>query len=234
MAIVSFNATAREATGKGGARSLRSKGQIPAVIYGHGRDPQALSLNARDLDKLLGHIQAESTVIEVSVGGTTSKTLIREIQRHPIKRQILHVDFQALVAGEKVTVSIPIVLNGIPEGVRLEGGVLDQTLREIEIEVDPSNIPDHLEYDVTNMVIGDSVHISDLKVPEGVEVLDDPETSVAVLAAPRAAIEEAAAVAEPVEGEAGAVAEPEVIGRGKEDEEEEGGEQGKKGDQAKK
>ena len=222
MAIVSFNATARDQAGKGAARTLRSKGFIPAVIYGHGRDPQALSLNARDLDKLLGHIQAESTVIEVSVGGTTSKTLIREIQRHPIKRQILHVDFQALVAGEKVTVSIPIVLEGIPEGVRLGGGVLDQTLRELEIEVDPSSIPDHIEFDVTNMVIGDSVHVSDLKMPEGVEVLDDPETSVAVLAAPRAVIEETAAT-EPVEGAEG-VAEPEVIGKGPGDEEEVEGE----------
>jgi large subunit ribosomal protein L25 len=222
MAIVSFNATARDQAGKGAARQLRSKGLIPAVIYGHGRDPQSLSLNARDLDKLLGHIQAESTVIEVSVGGTTSKTLIREIQRHPIKRQILHVDFQALVAGEKVTVSIPILLEGIPEGVRLGGGVLDQTLRELEIEVDPSSIPDHIEFDVTNMVIGDSVHVSDLKLPEGVEVLDDPETSVAVLAAPRAVIEETAA-AEPVEGAEG-VAEPEVIGKGPGDEEEGEGE----------
>ena len=200
MATVSLSANARDGKGKGAARSLRSQGQVPAVIYGHGRQPQPLALNARDLDKLLSHIQAESTVIEVSVGGQTAKTLIREIQRHPIKRQILHVDFQALVAGEKVTVSIPIVLLGVPEGVRLEGGVLDQTLREIEIEVDPSNIPDHVEYDITNMVIGDSVHISDLKVPEGVEVIDDPETSVAVLAAPRAVIEEVAAVAEPVEG----------------------------------
>jgi large subunit ribosomal protein L25 len=234
MAIVSLSANSREGTGKGAARTLRSQGQIPAVIYGHGRDPQALALNARDLDKMLSHIQAESTVIEVTVGGQTAKTLIREIQRHPIKRQILHVDFQALVAGEKVTVSIPIVLVGVPEGVRLEGGVLDQTLREIEIEVDPSNIPDHIEYDVTSMVIGDSVHISDLKVPEGVEVLDDPETSVAVLAAPRAVIEETAAVAEPVEGEAGAVAEPEVIGRGKEEEEGEGDEPGKKGESSKK
>jgi large subunit ribosomal protein L25 len=234
MATVSLSANSREGKGKGAARSLRSQGQVPAVIYGHGRDPQALALNARDLDKMLSHIQAESTVIEVTVGGHTAKTLIREIQRHPIKRQILHVDFQALVAGEKVTVSIPIVLQGIPEGVRLEGGVLDQTLREIEIEVDPSNIPDHVEYDVTNMVIGDSVHISDLKVPEGVEVLDDPETSVAVLAAPRAVIEETPAVAEAVEGEAGAVAEPEVIGRGKEDEEEEGAEPAKKGEQPKK
>jgi large subunit ribosomal protein L25 len=234
MATVSLSANARDGKGKGAARSLRSQGQVPAVIYGHGRQPQPLALNARDLDKLLSHIQAESTVIEVTVGGQTAKTLIREIQRHPIKRQILHVDFQALVAGEKVTVSIPIVLLGVPEGVRLEGGVLDQTLREIEIEVDPSNIPDHVEYDITNMVIGDSVHISDLKVPEGVEVIDDPETSVAVLAAPRAVIEEVAAVAEPVEGEAGAVAEPEVIGRGKEEEEGEAEEPGKKGESPKK
>jgi large subunit ribosomal protein L25 len=234
MATVSLSANSRDSKGKGSARTLRSQGQIPAVIYGHGRDPQSLALNARDLDKLLSHIQAESTVIEVTVGGHTAKTLIREIQRHPIKRQILHVDFQALVAGEKVIVSIPIVLLGTAEGVRLEGGVLDQTLREIEIEVDPSNIPDHIEYDVTNMVIGDSVHISDLKVPEGVEVQDDPETSVAVLAAPRAVIEETPVVAEAVEGEAGAVAEPEVIGRGKEDEEGEGEEPSKKGDSGKK
>jgi large subunit ribosomal protein L25 len=234
MATVSLSANARDGKGKGAARSLRSQGQVPAVIYGHGRQPQPLALNARDLDKLLSHIQAESTVIEVTVDGHTAKTPLREIQRHPIKRQILLVDFQALVAAEKETDSIPIVLLGVPEGVRLEGGVLDQTLREIEIEVDPSNIPDHVEYDITNMVIGDSVHISDLKVPEGVEVIDDPETSVAVLAAPRAVIEEVAAVAEPVEGEAGAVAEPEVIGRGKEEEEGEAEEPGKKGESPKK
>ena len=234
MAIVSFTATPRDAVGKGAARTLRSKGEIPAVIYGHGRESQALSLNARDLDRMLGNIQAESTVIEVTVGSTTSKTLIREIQRHPIRRQILHVDFQSLVAGEKVTVSIPIVLLGVPEGVRLGGGVLDQTLRELEIEVDPSDIPDHVEIDVTNMVIGDSKHVSDLSLPAGVEVLDDAETSVAVVAAPRAVIEETAAVVEPVEGDAGAVAEPEVIGRGKEEDEGEEGEPGKKGEPAKK
>jgi large subunit ribosomal protein L25 len=224
MATVSLSANPREASGKGGARQLRLSGQIPAVIYGHAREAQSLTLNARDLDKMLEHIQAESTVIEVSVGGKTAKTLIREIQRHPFKRQILHVDFQELVAGEKVVVSIPITLVGIAEGVRLGGGVLEQPLRELEIEVDPSNIPDHVEYDVTNMMIGDSVHVSDLKIPEGVEVQDDPETSVAVLAAPRAVIEETAAPAEAVEGEGAAAAEPEVIGRGKEDEEGEGDE----------
>ena len=234
MATVSLSANSRDTTGKGAARTLRSQGQVPAVIYGHGRDPLPLTLNARDLDKMLSHIQAESTVIEVSVGGQTAKTLIREIQRHPIKRQILHVDFQALVAGEKVIVSIPIVLIGVPEGVRLDGGVLDQTLRELEIEVDPSNIPDRIELDVTSMVIGDSKHVSDLSLPAGVEGQNDPETSVAVVAAPRAVIEETPVVAEAVEGEAGAVAEPEVIGRGKEEEEGEGEEAPKKGEPAKK
>ena len=234
MATVSLSANSRDVTGKGAARTLRSQGQVPAVIYGHGRDPQPLTLNARDLDRMLSHIQAESTVIEVTVGGATAKTLIREIQRHPIKRQILHVDFQALVAGEKVIVSIPIVLIGVPEGVRLDGGVLDQTLRELEIEVDPSNIPDRSELDVTSMVIGDSKHVSDLSLPPGVEGQNDPETSVAVVAAPRAVIEETPVVAEAVEGEAGAVAEPEVIGRGKEEEEGEEAEPGKKGEPAKK
>ncbi|MFL5508201.1 MAG: 50S ribosomal protein L25/general stress protein Ctc [Gemmatimonadaceae bacterium] len=221
MATVSFNAIAREKGGKGAARQLRLRGQVPAVIYGHGREPLSLSLNARDLDKMLGHIQAESTVIDITVDGQTAKTLIREIQRHPIKRQILHVDFQALVAGEKVVVSIPIVLVGTAEGVKLEGGVLDQTLRELEIEVDPSNIPDHVELDVSAMVIGDSLHVSDIKVPEGVEIQDDPETSVAVLAAPRAVIEETPA-AEGVEGAAEGAPEPEVIGKGPTDEEGEG------------
>ncbi len=230
MATVNLDAEPRTDAGKGFARKLRAQGQIPAVIYGHGRDPQPLSLNARDLDKLLEHIVAESTVIEVKVGDATAKTLIREIQRHPFKRQILHVDFQALVAGEKVVVNIPVVMVGIPEGVRLGGGVLDQTLRELEIKVDPSNIPNHFEVDVTNLVVGDSLHVSDIPVPAGVEVLDDLEASVCVVAAPRAVIEEAAATPEAVEGEAGAAgAEPEVIGRGKEEEEGEDAEAPKKG-----
>jgi large subunit ribosomal protein L25 len=229
MATVNLDAEPRDTAGKGSARKLRSQGQIPAVIYGHGRNPQPLTLNARDLDKLLEHIAAESTVIEVKVGDDTAKTLIREIQRHPFKRQILHVDFQALVAGEKVVVSIPIVLTGVAEGVRLGGGVLDHTLRELEIKVDPANIPNHVELDVTNLMVGDSLHVSDIKVPDGVEVLDDMEASVCVCAAPRAVIE-AVAAPEAVEGEAAAGAEPEVIGRGKEDEEgEDAGEAPKKG-----
>ncbi len=216
MATAQLNATPRNSSGKGPARTLRSAGQIPGVVYGHARDPQPLTLDTREFEKLLSHIAAESTVIELSLGGHTTKTLIREIQRHPFKRQILHVDFQELVAGEKVTVNIPIVLIGVPDGVRTSGGVLDQTLRELSIHVDPSAIPDHIEVDVTGLIIGHSIHVSELKLAEGIEVMTELEASVCVVAAPRAVVEETAAAAEPAEGGA----EPEVIGRGKEAEEE--------------
>ena len=216
MATVQLNAAVRGNAGKGAARTLRSQGQIPAIIYGHKREPQALSINSRDLDKLLSTISAESTVIELNLDGTTSRTLIREIQRHPFRREILHVDFQELVAGEKVVVSIPIVLTGSPEGVRLGGGILDQTMRELEIKVDPADIPNHIEADVNSLQIGSSLHVRDLSIPAGVEVMDDTDASVCVVAAPRAVIE-AAATTEAAE----TTAEPEVIGKVKEEGEEE-------------
>ena len=219
MATAQLSATPRSNTGKGSARSLRQQGQIPGVIYGHGRDPQPLAINTRELEKLLDRISAESTVIELSLDGTSARTLIREIQRHPFKRQILHVDFQELVAGEKVTVNIPIVLTGIPDGVRNDGGILDQTMRDLAVEVDPSNIPNHIELDVTSLRIGDSIHVSDIPLPEGVEIAGEASSTVCVVSAPRAVVEEVAAVTE-VE----AAAEPEVIGKAKEDEEEGEGE----------
>lgn len=220
MASANLSASARDNGGKGTARKLRSEGRVPAIVYGHGRDPQALSINTRELEKLLDHISAESTVIDLDIDGKASRTLIREIQRHPFKRQILHVDFQELVAGERISVSIPIVLMGVPDGVRMDGGILDQTMRELEIEVDPANIPNHVEVDVTRLTIGSSVHVRDIPLPEGVEVLDDEDASVCVVSAPRAVIEETP-VAEGAETEA--AAEPEVI-RAKKPDEEEGSE----------
>lgn len=218
MATAQLSAQARGNGGKGVARKLRGDGRVPAVVYGHGREPQALSINTRELERLLDHISAENTVIDLDIDGKASRTLIREIQRHPFKRQILHVDFQELVAGEKVTVSIPIVLVGVPDGVRMDGGILDQTMRELEVEVDPSNIPNHVELDVTKLTIGSSIHVSDLSLPEGVDVLDDPDASVCVVSAPRAVVEAA-----PVEEGVEAVAEPEVI-RAKKPDEDEGSE----------
>ena len=213
-----LEAVKREGRGKNEANRLRASGKIPAVVYGHGREPQPLSINSRELDRLLDHIAAEATVIDLDIDGKPARTLIREIQRHPFKRQILHVDFQELVAGEKISVRLPIILVGVPDGVRLDGGILDQTMRELEVEVDPSNIPNHVDIDVTKLTIGSSIHVRDITLPEGVEVLDDGDASVCVVSAPRAAVE--AVVAEETEAVA---AEPEVI-RAKKPEEDEGSE----------
>ena len=217
MATATLSATARSTAGKGAARVLRREGRVPAIVYGHARTPQSLAVPTRELEKLLDHISAGSTVVELSIDGKTSKTLIREIQRHPFKREILHVDFQELVAGEKIIVSIPIVLHGIPEGVRLGGGILDQVLRELEIEVDPANIPNHIDADVTNLTVGHSLHVRDLTIPAGVTVLVDEEAPVALVQISRAGVEAEVA---PAEGDAAAPAEPELIRKTKEEEEE--------------
>jgi large subunit ribosomal protein L25 len=215
MASASLSAELRSDTGKGVARKLRAAGQVPGIVYGHGRKPQTLALNARDLDKLLSGIAAGSTVIELTLAKATTKTLIREIQRHPFKKQILHVDFMELVAGEKVIVDIPLVFVGIPEGVRLSGALLEQIVHSIEVNVDPSNIPNHIDVDVSHLAMGHSLHVRDLKLPEGLEVLTDEDTTICAVIAPRAVVEEKA------EGDvdAAAAGEPELIRKAKEDEE---------------
>ena len=214
MASASLSAESRSETGKGVARKLRAAGRVPGVVYGHGREAQALSLNARELDKLLSTIAAGSTVVELTLGNATTNTLIREVQRHPFKKVILHVDFMELVAGEKVIVDIPLVFVGVPEGVRTGGGLLEQILHSIEVNVDPSSIPNHIDVDVSQLVMGHSVHVRDLNLPEGVEVLTDVDATVCAVIAPRAVVEETAAA----EAEA-APAEPELIRKPKEEEE---------------
>jgi large subunit ribosomal protein L25 len=217
MATATLTATARTERGTGVARKLRQTGSVPAVIYGHGREPQSLAINTREIDKLLSQISAASTVIELTVGGTTSKTLIREIQRHPVKRHIVHVDFQQLVAGEKVTVSVPLRFHGVPEGVRVSGGILEETMHQVHLRVDPAQIPDHVDVDVTNLTIGHNLHIRDITLPDGVTVLDEPGATVCLVAAPKAVVEETVAV----EAEPGvATAEPELIRKVKADGEE--------------
>ena len=218
MASASLAATVRTEAGKGTARKLRAAGTIPAVIYGHGREPQSLQIDTYTLERLLEKVSYRTTVIELDISGTNARTLIREIQRHPFKRDILHVDFQELVAGEKVTVRVPLKFVGTAEGVRTGGGILDQVMHELEISVDPSNIPNHLDVDVTALHIGHSLHVSDIKVPEGVEVLDELNATVCVCSIPKA-VEEVA----PAEAAAeGAPAEPELIRKAKEEEGAEG------------
>ncbi|MDE3053273.1 MAG: 50S ribosomal protein L25/general stress protein Ctc [Gemmatimonadota bacterium] len=216
MATAQFTATPRADVGTGMARKLRQSGQVPAIIYGHSREPQPLALNTREFEKLLDRIAYASTVIELDIAGKTAMTLIREIQRHPFRKEIIHVDFQELVAGEKVTVSVPLVFVGVPDGVRNSGCILDQVMHEISIHVDPSMIPNHIDVDVTPLTIGHGLHVGDLKLPEGVEALDDEESTVCVVTAPKAA--EEAPVAEAAAAAPEAAAEPELIRKPKAEE----------------
>ena len=217
MATASLSASARAGKGKGASRSLRRDGRLPAIIYGHAREPLSLSVPEREFERLLEKHNAENTVIELSIDGAMSRTLIREIQRHPVKRNVLHVDFQELVAGERVVVRIPLVLTGTAEGVRNSGGILSQIMNELECRVDPLNMPSKIEVDVTNVSIGHSIHVSEITIPEGVEVMDDAESTVCIVAAPK--VEEEA----PVPGTTPeAAAEPELIRKPKEGDEAEG------------
>jgi len=205
----------RKGSGKGAARSLRRDGKLPAVIYGHAREPLSLAVPEREFERLLEKFAAENTVIELSIDGAMSRTLIREIQRHPVKRNVLHVDFQELVAGERMVVRIPIVLTGTAEGVRNSGGILSQIMQELECRVDPLNMPGHIDVDVTDVSIGHSIHVSEMTIPEGVEVLDLPDATVCIVAAPKVEEEVPAAGATPE-----TPAEPELIRKPKEGDEE--------------
>ena len=207
MSTATLSATLRSESGKGAARALRRAGSVPAVIYGHKREPMSLAIPTRELERLLERVAAETTVVELSIDGKVSRTLIREIQKHPFKKQLVHIDFQELVAGERITVNIPLVIVGTSIGVRSFAGVLDQTMRELEVSVDPGSIPNHIDVDVSALNVGDSIHVRDLQLPAGVMVLADVDASVVVVAAPKVNATDAASDA----AAAAATAEPEVL-----------------------
>jgi len=205
---VQLSAEKRSTKGKGASREMRRGGKVPAVIYGRGREPAQLTVDGVALGRLLEKIVPESTIVELTVDGKPVKTLIREVQRHPVRPGIVHVDFYEIRAGQKIRVAVPIHCVGIPDGVRNQGGTLDQVIRNVEIEVLPDDIPEHVELDVTALTIGKSLHISDLSIPKA-QILMDSALTVATVVAPR--IEEVAAPAAaavegaPVEGAEGAV-----------------------------
>jgi large subunit ribosomal protein L25 len=209
-----LSAKAREGQGKGDNRKLRQTGYIPAVIYGHGEQTRSVAVNAHELELLFSRVHVENTIIDVNVEGEKKaiRALVREVQKHPARGQIVHVDFYQVHAGERVHIQIPLNFVGTAVGVR-NGGMLQHTMDELDVKVSSDNIPANIEVDVSELDIGDSVHVSDLKIPAGIEVLDPGERSVCSVTPPQAGIAEAAPV------EAATPSEPEVIRRKKEDEE---------------
>ena len=224
ITTVSLAAQHRNTAGKGPARQMRMVGRIPAVVYGRGRDSESLSVSAAEVDKLLATHATASTVISLAVDGNAVKVLIRDVQRHPLRRDITHLDFYEIHEGESITVTVPIHLEGSPDGVRNAGGTLDQVLREVQIAVLPRHIPERVELEVTALTIGQSLHVRDLVI-ENATILTDGEMTICSVIPPR--VEEVVA---PVEGEVEEEeqeeesAEPELIRKPKGEEEDEGSE----------
>jgi large subunit ribosomal protein L25 len=206
-------ATPRSGRGKGAARELRRQGRIPAVIYGHHREAQALDVDGTEASRLLSAIGASATMVEVTIeGGETVKALIREVQRNPVRpSDVLHLDLYEVRADEKVTVDVPVHLTGTPDGVRNSGGVLDHLLHKVTVRVFPADLPDHIEVDVTPLGIAQQVFVRDLKLANG-EILTDGNQPICTVAPPRAETPVAGAL--PTE-----VAEPELIRKPKAEEE---------------
>lgn len=188
----SLNAQSRTGSGKGFARKLRASGRIPVVVYGHGDKNQALSVDALELEKLLARISVENTLIEVAVeGGGTTRALIREVQMHPFKPEVLHVDLLQVHADERIHLKIPVRVVGTAEGVRNGGGVMDQVLYDLDVECFPGDIPDAIDVDVTELEVGQSARVHDLAVPEGVRILNDGDLPVVSVLVPTVPVLEA-------------------------------------------
>jgi len=213
----------REGRGKGPARRMRQEGRIPCNIYGHGINPIAVEANAREFDALTSKISVENTLVELVMGNDKPRpVLIREIQRHPLRKNVLHIDFFAIKAGEKIKVSVPLHFTGTANGVRNSGGMLQQNLHEIEIECLPSEIPTSFEVDVTELEIGDSIHVGEVETG-GFPPSEAPERTVCVVQPPRVVEEEEADDAELEDLDT----EPEVItARGDDDDDDEANEGG--------
>lgn len=214
MANATLKATRREGGGKGVARKLRGGGQVPAVLYGHGDRTESLAVDAHELDLLLHHVNPENTLIGLEIdGGSRADVLIREIQRHPWRPEVQHVDFLLVHGDEAIKLDVPVRLVGTPVGVRDDGGVLDQVLYDLHIECLPGHIPDAAEVDISGLGIGESVRVADIQIPN-VTILMDGELPVASVLAAR--VHEEGVDAEAAE----TTAEPEVLrGGAKADEE---------------
>jgi large subunit ribosomal protein L25 len=205
-----LSAEPRDGVGKGVNRKLRAAGRIPGVVYGKRREPQSIQLDPTALEKLLrGSGAGLNTLIDLSVNGRTDTVLVKELQRHPVQGAFWHVDFYQVDLTQKITVSVPIHFVGKARGVEF-GGILDHPLRELEVECLPRAIPEFVEVDVSSLEIGQAIHVSELRLPEGVEVKTDPALPVASVVLPAAEVEAAPAETivegEAAEGEAAAAA----------------------------
>lgn len=205
METKKLTAVARADSGKGVARKLRADGMIPAVVYGPEMDAKPIALNKRDVLKMFRTSESMNILVDLAIEGDDKdalKVMIKEVQREPVDSALLHIDFQQISLTKKMTIDIPIRLVGIAEGVKTMGGILEFVQREVSVLCLPADIEDYIEINVEELVIGDSLHVRDLDIPQ-FEVLTNPDQVLVNVAAPtvQAEVEEEA---EGEEGEEGA------------------------------
>jgi large subunit ribosomal protein L25 len=203
-----LKADIRESTGNGYARALRRQGQMPAVIYGKGVEPVKVSVNTRDLELLLKKNRASQVLMNLVVGnmGTPRSAMIKELQVDPTSRNFLHVDFYEVDMTKKIKVKVPVATTGISKGVEL-GGILQLIRKELEVMCLPQEIPNSIDIDVTDLNVGDSIHINEISAEGNIEFPPDVNFTVVTVVAPKREVEEVteeeAAEEEAVEAEAG-------------------------------
>lgn len=180
-----LQAQMREGTGKGVARKLRAAGKVPAVLYGQGTEPLVLSVDAREMFRVLHGGAGGNALVDLVVEGQDHLAMAREIQRDHIHNQLVHIDFLAVSRTETITANVPVVEVGDAVGVK-EGGVVEHHLREVMVECFPQDVPDQIEVDITEVALGDMVHVSDLDAPKGVAILTNPDDAVLSIITPAA------------------------------------------------
>jgi large subunit ribosomal protein L25 len=214
MAEIVVAAENRTETGKNVNRRLRTRGLIPGVLYGAKKEAVPLAVSPKEITTILRSKTGENTLFDLEIGGSRRKVILKEFQVEPIKGSLLHADFYEVALDKPIEVSVHIEVIGTPVGVKQEGGLLDHVTREVEVSCLPADIPEKITVDVSELAMGKAIRVADLKVPDKVTMLSEPDLVVVHVVAPRAE-EEVAAAAAPAEGEAAAGAEPEVIKKGK-------------------
>lgn len=211
MERVTLNAELRDSTGKSVARSLRREGHLPGVVYRAG-DSHPIKLDKKEVVQFINSTLGEQVIVNLKfTNGDTKIALLKDYQRDPVKGELLHADFFEVSMEETISVTVPVLTTGEAVGVKRDAGVLQKTLREIEVECLPGKIPGHLEVDITALEIGQSIHVGDIAVPEGVKVLSSPEEVIVTVTGAQKVEEVEAAVTEEAE-------EPEVEKKGKKEE----------------
>ena len=212
MKSVALNAFGRSVIGRAEVKKLRDSGRIPATIYGRQTKPENLELVGRELTDLINHSLSENILVDLDVNKKKRLALVQEVQHHPLSGKVLHVDFHEVAENELVTVMVPVETTGEAVGVKTGGGVLEHIVFKLKVRALPKNLPEQILIDVSELAVGKSIHLGEVKAPEGVEIMGKKSTTVVAVAMPKTEVEAA-----PAEGAAAAAGDVEMTKEKKEE-----------------